>query len=55
VTNATARKELAEAKVAGFCGFCLHRSRPLKHKRTCKLVIEHGQRIGLRPSDIIQE
>jgi hypothetical protein len=55
MTDATARRELRKAKEGGFCGFCFVRSRPLKHKSSCKLVVEHGNRIGLGPSSIIAD
>lgn len=51
MTDKTAREEARQADAAGFCGFCFVTGEPgikLAHKRDCKLVTEHGKRIGVK-------
>lgn len=50
-----ARREAREAREKGFCGFCFRTGKPLLHSPTCKLVAEHGQRIGLGPKHVAPE
>lgn len=50
MTEATARREARAGDAAGHCGFCGARGKPgerIVHKRSCKLVCEHGGRIRL--------
>jgi hypothetical protein len=50
MTDETARREMKAGDAAGFCGFCFVRGKPgtrLAHKRDCKLVREHGNRIHI--------
>jgi hypothetical protein len=47
MTNETARRMLAEARAAGFCGFCFARGEPgrvLAHGPACKAVNDAGIR-----------
>jgi len=47
VNIATARRELAKARAAGFCGFCFAKGvpgKPLEHEPDCKGVQEANLR-----------
>jgi hypothetical protein len=50
MTDATARREAKAADAAGFCPYCFADGNPgerLTHRRSCKLVCEHGGRIPI--------